>query len=435
MVTILENCERVINARPLTYIAEDNDDLVPLTPEMFLREPRAEEEIDLNEFRCNFGKSYGKRKRLLKEFRKRFRSEYLGLLVHNDNRKKQRQLKVGDIVLVEVENRKQINWPMGKITKVFPGTDNVRRLVEVKTKSGFMKRAVQRLFPLEVPSEDVEQGDGELKPAEDEIVREKTSGVESAPYGRVTSIVQQMMELENSCWADTRREAFITLHDGVRLSQIPARLEIKAKGMISSVYVSYGIRCSLCHRQGHKRANCPQKTGMTEDKLLFPERTPVTRPIAWSKLLDSCSQASPAAAPTSAAEIPPPPTATAVAIPPPSDEDERTNVDSSPPYNTQELPLSQDKRNLAQKQMDVLMKNAKASEAIASVQKVGFEREQLLQAITNNGLMDKLLANSNIQQRKAIDTMATALMALTGGTSNTLYKKLSRARNSARHPK
>ncbi|UYV82468.1 hypothetical protein LAZ67_21002318 [Cordylochernes scorpioides] len=190
MVTILENCERVINARPLTYIAEDNDDLVPLTPEMFLREPRTEGEIGLNEFRCNFGKSYEKRKRLLKEFRKRFRSEYLGLLVHQDNRKKQRQLKVRDIVLVEVENRKQINWPMGKITKVFPGTDNVRRLVEVKTKSGFMKRAVQRLFPLEVPSEDVEQGDGELKPAEDEIVREKTPGVESVSVQEKTTPVK-----------------------------------------------------------------------------------------------------------------------------------------------------------------------------------------------------------------------------------------------------
>ncbi|UYV81516.1 hypothetical protein LAZ67_20001410 [Cordylochernes scorpioides] len=192
MVTLLENCERVINARPLTYIAEDNDDLVPLTPEMFLREPRAEGEIDLTEFRCNFGKSYEKRKRLLKEFRKRFRSEYLGLLVHHDNRKKQRQLKVGDIVLVEVENRKQINWPMGKITKVFPGTDNVRRLVEVKTKSGFMKRAVQRLFPLEVPTEDIEQGDGELKPAEDEIVRKKTSGVESALVQEKTTPVKNM---------------------------------------------------------------------------------------------------------------------------------------------------------------------------------------------------------------------------------------------------
>ncbi|UYV83455.1 hypothetical protein LAZ67_23001090 [Cordylochernes scorpioides] len=190
MVTILENCERVINARPLTYIAEDNDDLVPLTPEMFLREPRTEGEIVLKEFRCNFGKSYEKSKRLLKEFRKRFRSEYLGLLVHHDNRKKQRQLKVGDIVLVEVENRKQINWPMGNITKVFPGTDNVRRLVEVKTKSGFMKRAVQRLFPLEVPSEDVEQGDGELKPAEDEIVREKTPGVESVSVQEKTTTVK-----------------------------------------------------------------------------------------------------------------------------------------------------------------------------------------------------------------------------------------------------
>ncbi|UYV81835.1 hypothetical protein LAZ67_20002653, partial [Cordylochernes scorpioides] len=190
MVTILGNCERVINARPLTYIAEDNDDLVPLTPEMFLREPRTEGEIDLNEFRCNFGKSYEKRKRLLKEFRKRFRSEYLGLLVHHDNRRKQRQLKVGDIVLVEVENRKQINWPMGKITRVFPGTDNVRRLVEVKTKSGFMKRAVQRLFPLEVPTEDVEQDDRELKPAEDEIVREKTTGVESVSVQEKTTPVK-----------------------------------------------------------------------------------------------------------------------------------------------------------------------------------------------------------------------------------------------------
>ncbi|UYV83138.1 hypothetical protein LAZ67_22002401 [Cordylochernes scorpioides] len=145
--------------------------------------------------RCNFGKSYEKRKRLLKDFRKRFRSEYLGLFVHHDNRKKQRQLKVGDIVLVEVENRKQINWPMGKITKVFPGTDNVRRLVEVKTKSGFMKRAVQRLFPLEVPSEDVEQGDGELKPAEDEIVREKTSGVESSSAQEKTTPVKSSTQV------------------------------------------------------------------------------------------------------------------------------------------------------------------------------------------------------------------------------------------------
>ncbi|UYV80772.1 hypothetical protein LAZ67_19001683 [Cordylochernes scorpioides] len=268
MVTILENCERVINARPLTYIAEDNDDLVPLTPEMFLREPRTEGEIDLNEFRCNFGKSYEKRKRLLKKFRKRFRSEYLGLLVHHDNRKKQRQLKVGDIVLVEVENRKKINWPMGKITKVFPRTDNVRRLVEVKTKSGFMMRAVQRLFPLEVPSEDVEQGGGELKPAEDEIVREKTPGVESVSVQEKTTPVKRvgMDLLGRFPKSDTgeAKEAAKFLMEDVVLKHGAAREIITDRGRVfqSKLIAELTNQCSSIHR--FTTAYHPQTNGLTE---------------------------------------------------------------------------------------------------------------------------------------------------------------------------
>ncbi|UYV74101.1 hypothetical protein LAZ67_11002118 [Cordylochernes scorpioides] len=256
MVTILGNCERVINARPLTYIAEDNDDLVPLTTEMFLREPRAEGEIDLNEFRCNFGKSYAKRKRLLKEFRKRFRSEYLGLLVHHDNRKRQRQLKVGDIVLVEVENRKQINWPMGKITKVFPGTDNVRRLVEVKTKSGFMKRAVQRLFSLEVPSEGVEQGDGELKPAEDEIVMEKTSGVESASVQEKTTPVLA----SESVWGG--------LFEGENLPQLCA-MSIGSAVALDTRMAPYPPKLVLRHR---KRRQFKQTDAFTRGMVIGLKR-------------------------------------------------------------------------------------------------------------------------------------------------------------------
>ncbi|GBN78323.1 hypothetical protein AVEN_65408-1 [Araneus ventricosus] len=38
LVTVLCDCERVINSRPLTYVSEDVDDVSPLTPEMFLRE-------------------------------------------------------------------------------------------------------------------------------------------------------------------------------------------------------------------------------------------------------------------------------------------------------------------------------------------------------------------------------------------------------------
>ncbi|UYV82727.1 hypothetical protein LAZ67_22000680 [Cordylochernes scorpioides] len=245
------------------------------------------------------------------------------------------------------------------------------------------------------------------------------------PFGRVTSIVQQMMELDNSCWAEARREAFITLHDGVKISQIPARLDIKTKGVTTPVYVTYGIRCSLCHRQGHKRANCPQRTG-SEDKLLSPERPPVARPKAWSKPLASSPHVSPTAVPTPAAST------TATADPPADIINETAKVDRSTTNESQKLPPSQDKRNMAQKQMDELMKNDKASEAIDSVQQMGLGREKLLKAFTNNGIMDRLLGKSKAQQRQGIDNLAPALMALTGNTSDTLYKKLSRARNSAR---
>ncbi|UYV72187.1 hypothetical protein LAZ67_9002132 [Cordylochernes scorpioides] len=41
------------------------------------------------------------------------------------------------------------------------------------------------------------------------------------PYGQLTSILQKMVPSKDSCWADARREIFITLRDGVELSQIP----------------------------------------------------------------------------------------------------------------------------------------------------------------------------------------------------------------------
>ncbi|UYV68070.1 hypothetical protein LAZ67_5002968 [Cordylochernes scorpioides] len=68
------------------------------------------------------------------------------------------------------------------------------------------------------------------------------------PYGQVTSISKKLMQLDDSCWADARREVFITLRDAVKLSQIPARLDVKSKVVVTHVYVTYGIKCSLCFK-------------------------------------------------------------------------------------------------------------------------------------------------------------------------------------------
>ncbi|UYV73066.1 hypothetical protein LAZ67_10001732 [Cordylochernes scorpioides] len=119
------------------------------------------------------------------------------------------------------------------------------------------------------------------------------------PYGQVTSIIQKMMQLEDSCWSDARREAFITLRDGVKISHIPARLDVKFKGVVTHFYVTYDIKCSLCHKQGHKGENCPRKTGVQEDKLVPSVETPAVHTQGWAKP-PSTSNTMPAAAPTPA---------------------------------------------------------------------------------------------------------------------------------------
>ncbi|OXA47065.1 hypothetical protein Fcan01_18317 [Folsomia candida] len=88
-----------------------------------------------------------------RELRQRFRKEYLGLLVQKGNEKKAfHQFQQGDIVLVGCDNRKRLDWPMGRIVELIPGRDGVCRVGKVKTASGILTRPVQRLFPLEISS-------------------------------------------------------------------------------------------------------------------------------------------------------------------------------------------------------------------------------------------------------------------------------------------
>ncbi|UYV84603.1 hypothetical protein LAZ67_X002781 [Cordylochernes scorpioides] len=97
---------------------------------------------------------------------------------------------------------------------------------------------------------------------------------------------------------------------------IPARLDVKSKGVVTHVYVTYGIKCSLCLKHGHKRANCPRKT----DKLVLPVDAPAARTQRWTKP-PSTSNTMLAAAPTPAASAAPPAAPTPAAVdpaPPPS---------------------------------------------------------------------------------------------------------------------
>ena len=65
----------------------------------------------------------------------------------------QRNLAVGDVVLVASETSHRSSWPLGRIQEVFPDKRGFVRRAKVRTKSAVYERPVDKLCLL------VEQGD------------------------------------------------------------------------------------------------------------------------------------------------------------------------------------------------------------------------------------------------------------------------------------
>ncbi|KAH1024879.1 hypothetical protein HUJ05_009714 [Dendroctonus ponderosae] len=121
--------------RPLTTNSSDTKYLVPLTPMMFLRDQIVGQVAD-----CDVVDSDSLSRRV----------------VH-----KQRQVQVGDIVLVGNDQEKRIHWPLGRVVQLFPGKDGQVRLVKLLTERGQLMRPIQRLYPLECTANSSgTQGDG-----------------------------------------------------------------------------------------------------------------------------------------------------------------------------------------------------------------------------------------------------------------------------------
>lgn len=153
MSSILCDCESVINSRPLTYLSEDPEEPLPLTPAMFLQENVQTDVIDLDTVdKNNLSRKFKYQQSLREELRRRFRAEYLSQLLLKNHQTNQAELKVGDIVLVGSDNKKRIDWPFARIENIYPGKDGIARVFKLKTASGNCIRPLQRLYPLEVHS-------------------------------------------------------------------------------------------------------------------------------------------------------------------------------------------------------------------------------------------------------------------------------------------
>ncbi|GFT00660.1 integrase catalytic domain-containing protein [Trichonephila clavipes] len=115
MTIVLCDAESVLNSRPLTYISEEPDELIALSPSAFLQEIREVEVPDLDYFDSKkLNKRFIYKQKMLQHLKLRFRNEYLGQLKDFSKVRKALSIKEGDIVLVGDTNSKRINWSLGQ---------------------------------------------------------------------------------------------------------------------------------------------------------------------------------------------------------------------------------------------------------------------------------------------------------------------------------
>ncbi|UYV61775.1 hypothetical protein LAZ67_1006465 [Cordylochernes scorpioides] len=249
------------------------------------------------------------------------------------------------------------------------------------------------------------------------------------PYGQVTSIAPLLVNVAGFTMKDGRRELFILLNEGVKLERLPTRLNINHKGEILPAFLSYGVKCSRCQRQGHRRANCPQTPKRPED---VSEQAPSNTGAVKTGPAPTTPTADPPAAPIPATspENIDGPCHVSPASPPPTTA---KSVDKSSPDQSQD-PL-QDQRDTinftpdgkstkTKSEMKELLKQVPES-IFAEIEKLGLEREPVIKALQSVPGLKNLLPFMSDTKRTALNRLARKLVVRIPGSNTPLYKRLS----------
>ncbi|GFW22816.1 integrase catalytic domain-containing protein [Trichonephila clavipes] len=150
--TLSSQIEACLNSRPLCVLSSSPDEPCVLTPGHFLIGKALtaipQPTVPNNLRRCDRWRLLT---RMIQHFWNRWSSEYLTLL---QSRSKwlivQKNLDIGDLVLIKHDNSPPLQWKLGKVTETFPGKDGKVRVVKVKTQTSELVRPIAKLCPLPI---------------------------------------------------------------------------------------------------------------------------------------------------------------------------------------------------------------------------------------------------------------------------------------------
>lgn len=149
--TVLCQIEAILNSRPITPLSSDPNDFCALTPGHFLTlEPlTAVPDADVTPIHINRLTRWQLLQRINQDFWRRWQRDYLCTL---QNRNKWLEPtstpKKDTLVLIKDETTHPLQWRLGRIAALYPGTDGVARVADIQTANGVLRRALNKLCPL-----------------------------------------------------------------------------------------------------------------------------------------------------------------------------------------------------------------------------------------------------------------------------------------------
>ena len=170
LTTISCRVEACLNSRPLLPLHSHNTDgLDVLTPGHFLisKSPSAYPEDPTPAERPHLLRKWRQCQAMAHHLWTRWSKEYLNSLQARSKWQTNKpSLQVDDIVIIRPHQHFfSCHWPLGRITKILPGKDNLVRVVELKTANGLFQRAVTQLSLLFRPGEEESSQQQDTDPA------------------------------------------------------------------------------------------------------------------------------------------------------------------------------------------------------------------------------------------------------------------------------
>ncbi|XP_059054378.1 uncharacterized protein LOC131848506 [Achroia grisella] len=163
--TLLIQIEAILNSRPLTPISSDPSDLEAITPSHFLIGrtltllPSPQVSITDPAKICTLSR-YVRIQELKAHFWNRFYKEYISELQTRHKWKRANgRLSIGEMVLIKDDRLPPSRWLLGRVTTLYPGSDGVTRVADVRTAAGTLRRAFNRLCPLPILPHPVPTGE------------------------------------------------------------------------------------------------------------------------------------------------------------------------------------------------------------------------------------------------------------------------------------